>query len=378
MLRWRPEWRIAFLEARCVAPASPIEIEFLARAHEPCLGTGTMDLYPELLPGCELSVSDYDPFHFSSELIDLLISVIPLLNRSKRGVLTFFRSCGVPDSMMTDLDERVWANSIGKYEIARTLLTRMNDGGDRLLRPRREVVKQVTEFEDFSLCWPDDELKAKGLVSDVRRHVNVKDSFTRMQQAEEAHRLEEARRRRKESDAKQRRRDGLTALRSRLAALSSMPDARQRGLALEAVLNDLFKVDGLSVREAFAIRDDNGQIQEQIDGLIALDNRPILVEAKWHAAPIGQGEISRHLVRLYGRAEVMGLFVSASPYTDAAIAECKTMLSQRLIVLAEINEILMLLEDPEANLADWLRAKITAASVERKPLFYPAPRMQSA
>lgn len=325
-------------------------------------------------------MSDYDPFHFPSGLIELLTSVIPLLNKSKRGVLIFFRSCGVPGRMLTDLDERVASNpsSISKYEIARTVLTRINDGGDLLLRPRREVIKQVTAFEDFGLCWPDDQLKAKGLVSDVRKYVNVKDSFTRMQQAEESHRLEEARRRRQAAEAKQRRRDDLTALRARLAGLASMSNAQQRGLALEPALNDLFKIDGLSIREAFTIRDEAGRVQEQIDGLIALDGRPILVEAKWLSTPIGQGEISRHLVRVYGRAEVTGLFVSSSPYTDAAIAECKTALSQRVIVLAEVTEIIMLLEDPEANLSEWLRAKITAASVERKPLFYPALHPRSA
>jgi len=143
-------------------------------------------------------MSDYDPYHFPAELIELLTSVIPLLNKSKRGVLTFFRSCGVPSGMLADLDKRVAtdANSISKYEIARTVLTRINDGGDPLLRPRREVIRQVTEVQDFGQCWPDDQLKAKGLVSDVRRYVNVKDSFTRMQQAEESHRLEEMRRRR--------------------------------------------------------------------------------------------------------------------------------------------------------------------------------------
>ena len=35
---------------------------------------------------------------------------ITSLNRSKRGVLTFFRSCGVPDSMTAALRERVDEN----------------------------------------------------------------------------------------------------------------------------------------------------------------------------------------------------------------------------------------------------------------------------
>ncbi len=332
------------------------------------------------LPLLRAPVSDNDPYHFSSDLIELLTSAIPLLNRSKRGVLTFFRSCGVPDSMTAGLRERVDGNpdSISKYEIARTVLKLINDGGDRMLRQRREVIKQVTEFEEFALCWPDDQLKAKGLVSDVRRYVNVKDSFTRMQQAEEDHRLKEARQKRQAAEAKQKRRDTLAALRTRLASLSAMTNPQQRGLALEGVLNDLFKIDGLSVRDAFTIKDEDGRVQEQIDGLIALDGQPILVEAKWHNAPIGQGEISRHLVRLYSRAGVLGLFVSSSPYTDPAITECENMLSQRVIVLAEVNEILMLLEDPDANLGDWLRSKIMAATVDRKPLFYPALRPRSA
>jgi hypothetical protein len=278
-----------------------------------------------------------DPFQ---ELIELLTSVIPLLNRSKRVVLTFFLSCGVPDTMTAKLRERVVGSpdSISKYEIARTVLTLINDGGDRMLRQRREVIKQVTEFEDYGLCWPDDQLKAKGLVSDARRYVNVMDSFTRMQQAEEDHRLKEAREKRQAAETKQKRRDDLAALRIRLASLGAMTNPQQRGLALEGVLNDLFKIDGLSVRDAFTIRDENGQVQEQIDGLVVLDGQPILVEAKWHSVPIGRGEISQHLVRVYGRAGVHGLFVSSSPYTEPAVRECENALSQRVIVLAEVNE----------------------------------------
>jgi restriction system protein len=174
-------------------------------------------------------VSDYDPYHFRSELIELLTSVVPLLNKSKRGVLTFFSGCGVPAAMLADLDERVVHSTVGKYEIARTVLTRISDGGDALLRPRREVIRQVTGFGDFGQCWPDDQLKAKGLVSDVRKYVNVRDSFTRMQQAEEGHRLQEIRQRREAAEAKQRRRDDLAALRTRLAGLGSISNAPQRG-----------------------------------------------------------------------------------------------------------------------------------------------------
>ena len=62
----------------------------------------------------------------------------------------------------------------------------VNDAGDNAIRERREVVKRVVEFEDFSTCWEDDRLQAQGLVANVRNLVNVKDSFTRINQEREA------------------------------------------------------------------------------------------------------------------------------------------------------------------------------------------------
>lgn len=69
--------------------------------------------------------------------------------------------------------------------IVRTVLDRLNAKGKPSLLERREILKRVTEFEDFSTCWASDQLKAKGLVAEVSRVIGVKDSFTRMKQAQE-------------------------------------------------------------------------------------------------------------------------------------------------------------------------------------------------
>ncbi len=81
-------------------------------------------------------------------------------------------------------------NNINKYEIARTILQRINEEGNSGLRARREIIKRVVEFENFSTCWPDDQLKAKGLVSEIRKVVDVKDSFTLMNQERAREKLE--------------------------------------------------------------------------------------------------------------------------------------------------------------------------------------------
>jgi hypothetical protein len=151
------------------------------------------------------------------------------------------------------------------------------------------VIKRVTEFEDFSACWPEDMLKAQGLVGRVREVVNVKDSFTRMRQERDSERQERLRRVQEEADAKRRRREEREAVRRRLAGLFSMTNPQERGKAFEVVFNELFALDGLSVRGAFTIINDEGVTTEQIDGLIALDQQPILVESEVvHQSPRGQ------------------------------------------------------------------------------------------
>src|SRR5438552_3821410 len=120
--------------------------------------------------------------------MSLLIDTIPCLCRSKKDVLLFFRGAGVGAALTDDLQKQVLTSpgSVRKHEIARTVLTRLNARGEASLRERREILKRITEFEDFSTCWPEDQLKAKGFLAEVRRVVNVKDSFTRMSQEREA------------------------------------------------------------------------------------------------------------------------------------------------------------------------------------------------
>jgi restriction system protein len=316
-----------------------------------------------------------DPYHYPPELLDLLISTIPLLCCSKADVLTFFRGCGVPAWVTADLRQRVETDraNISKYDIARTVLTRINESGDRALSQRREVIKRVTEFEDFSTCWPDNQLKAQGLVARVRSVVNVKDTFTRLRQERETDRREHQRLQQARAEGKRRQREERESLRRRLIGLGPMSIPHQRGLAFEGVLNDIFKLDGLSVRESFTLNSDAGQIGEQIDGLVIMDGHPILVEAKWHKDPLSVNDVSRHLVRVYSRPpEVHGLIVSASGFTAPAIEESTRALAQRVFMLAEVNELIILLEDPVASVRSWLGAKLLAASVDRQVLFRPS------
>ena len=308
--------------------------------------------------------------HYPPELMALLINAIPRLIKGKRDVLTFFKGCGVAASDLSGLNAQVQRDkdSISKFEIVRCVLTGLNERGDVTLAQRREVLRRVTQWDDFSTCYDNNRMEAKGYVAEIAKLVNVKDSFTRMNQEREKVEQESRRKREAEITERQRVRAERQTIRADLNALFLESNASKRGIALEGVLNRLFKSYGILIREAFKRVGDNGEgVIEQIDGVIELDGHVYLVEMKWWSDPLGVGEVSRHLVRVFNRNAARGILISQSGFTEPAITTCRESLATSVFVLAHLSEIVLLLER-DGCLKDLLRAKIQAAIIDKKPL----------
>jgi restriction endonuclease Mrr len=308
-------------------------------------------------------------FHYPPELLTLLTDAISNVVRSKTDVIKFFQGAGVPSQILTPWSDKVRQDrqSVYKSEIAREVLCKLNELGDTGIRPRREVVKRIVEWEDFSTAYPDKQLIAQGLVANVRKVVNTKDSFTRMNDERERERQARQAAHTQEQKQIQKLHEKRTAVKQKLYALFQESDAHKRGKALEGVLNELFEAHGILVREAFTLRGVRGEgIIEQIDGLVEFRGHLYFVEMKWYRDPIGRPELSPHLVSVYGRGDVRGLFISASGYTPAAIADTKNALTQKVCVLMDIEEIVALLER-EGELQALLQRKVVAAEADRNP-----------
>ncbi len=245
-------------------------------------------------------------FHYPPELFQLIIDTIPLLCRSKKAVLLFFQGAGVETDVLSDLWQRVEQDkeTINKYDMVRTALTRLNERGEATLRERREILKRITEFEDFSTCWPNDELKAKGLVGEIRRVVDVKDSFTRMRQEADRERQKRQAEHQEKLKVIEQKQAELNSIKNDLYELFGMPSSQsqRRGKLLEGILNRLFKAADILVREAFEVVSQEGEgIIEQIDGVVEIDGYLYLVEMKWWKNPLGKIEVSPHLVNVFNR-----------------------------------------------------------------------------
>jgi len=307
--------------------------------------------------------------HYPPEILNLLVDTIPLLCRSKNDVLVFFKGAGVPGAITADFRQKLATDrsSVNKYEIVREVLVRLNDKGEASLRERREILKRVIEFEEFSTCWPADQLKAKGLVAEIRRVVDVKDSFGRMRQAQEAERYQRQEEERRKATTLKGKQLKLAEVKRDLYSLFAETNQQLRGTRLEGILNRLFEGHEILVREAFRRVGDTGEgVVEQIDGVIALDGEIYLVEMKWWDKPLGTGEVSQHLVRVFTRNCARGVLISYSGYTGPAIVTCKESLSKMVVTLCTLQELVFLLER-ENDLKDYLREKIQAAIVDKNP-----------
>lgn len=311
-----------------------------------------------------------DVFHYHPDLFDLLVQTIPLLNRSKESVLLFFKGAGVDGNIYIDISEKVATDrkNINKYEIARTILERINEDSDKYLRERREILKRITEFETFSNCWESDQFKAKGLVSEIQKIVNVKDSFTRMKQERE----NEYKKRTESYNEKiaeiQKHKDGITKIKNEFYALFSEPNFQKRGKILESVLNKYFNAYKILIKEDFKRCGDAGEgIIEQIDGIIELDNQIYLVEMKWTKDSIGSNDIYAHLGRIYHRTNAHGIYISASSYAASGIIAAKeALVKNALLVLFDLEEFVKVIEN-EIDFKQHLRDKVQAAIIEKEP-----------
>jgi len=311
-----------------------------------------------------------DVFHYPPDLFDLIVQTIPLLNRSKESVLLFFKGAGVDERLYSDIMVQVKQdkNSITKYAICRKILERINENTEKYLRERREIIKRIVEFEAFSTCWEDDQLKAKGLVAEIRDVVNIKDSFTRIKQERDREREIKKQEYEKNMMKLQERKDNIEKIKKVFFSLFVETDFQKRGKQLEKVLNNYFRTYGILIKEDFKRVGDPGDgIVEQIDGIIEIDNQIYLVEMKWKKEAIGPDDINTHIVRIYHRANAHGIFISASGYTPSALSAAKEALVRNaLLVLFDLEEFVKIIEK-EIDFKQYSKDKIQSAIINKVP-----------
>lgn len=320
-------------------------------------------------------VNQTSAFHYPPALFDLLVKTIPVLCKSKKDVLIFFRGAGIPDSLFADVTQAVNIDksSINKYEMARTILLRINEDNDQFLSQRRELLKRVSEFESFGNCWPNEQYTAQGLVTEIKKIIQTKDAFTRMEIERDKELAKHRKLQQQKTDEINERSNKAEKINKEFGALFAIKNPQERGKQLEGVLNSLFAFYGILIREAFTISGDQGEgIIEQIDGVIEVDNQVYFVEMKWLSTPVSNKDVYQHLGRIFSRPRPNGIFISASGYTDSALIASKDALTRNgTIVLMNLEEFSKILLS-KTDLVPYMREKILKSLIDKNPYFLPS------
>ena len=97
----------------------------------------------------------------------------------------------------------------------------------------------------------------------------------------------------------------------RLLKLEAIGPA-QRGFALETLLLGIAAADGIEHGAAYRTRG------EQVDGLLELDGRYLLLEAKWVADPVTAADVYSFRAKVEGKLTgTIGVFVAVNGFAEA-------------------------------------------------------------
>lgn len=89
---------------------------------------------------------------------------------------------------------------------------------------------------------------------------------------------------------------------------------------------------------------------------------------KWLKKTVGVGEVSQHLVRVFHRNAMRGIFISYTDYAPSAITVCKESLSKMVVVLCRLDEFVAALER-EQDIREFLKVKVRASMVDKEPFW---------
>ena len=278
-------------------------------------------------------------FHFPPDLFNLLVDTIPRLNKSKRDLLIFFQSVGVPEGYLRPFYDLLNSNNsqFKKFNVTRELLRILNQQTDKMLGVRRQLLKRVIEFDSFDACFPNDKDRAKANVAEIQKIVKLKDTVTRYENYLSNEQSQKLKAQAEKADLIRKSKSQFINLRQEFSQLFSIQSPQERGRKLETVLNNLFSYFNIGIKESFSIYDgESGKIYEQIDGVIEVNHYLTLLEMKWEKVPIGTDKVGRFISLIWTRPQK--LCGAADKKLHLCGAKCRTAIS---VIIADCRSALL-------------------------------------
>lgn len=140
-----------------------------------------------------------------------------------------------------------------------------------------------------------------------------------------------------------------------LRELTSLADTQRRGYRFQDLLRDLFALNDLDPRGAFA------RPGEQTDASISLGDTVMLVEARWTETLTSPGEVREFRTKVHDKLDnTLGLMVSMAGFTSEAIDSASG--GGRMVVVLMDGQDLASIFQGLTDLVEVLRRKLRHAA----------------
>jgi hypothetical protein len=156
----------------------------------------------------------------------------------------------------------------------------------------------------------------------------------------------------KEEDAVARQRsDALRQLKEEFFGLAAESDRNKAGLALEPLLNKVFKLFDLSPREPFRV------VGEQIDGSFVMDGQVYLLESKWEKHPLPEADLLVFRGKIEGKSTFTRGVMIALNDVSAPAREAITRGKAPSFFVMNGHDLMMVLSEA-ISLTEFLRKRV--------------------
>jgi hypothetical protein len=146
----------------------------------------------------------------------------------------------------------------------------------------------------------------------------------------------------------------LRALWSSLERLEGT-DPANRGFQLESLVFRLALLEGLDCRPSYR------SVGEQIDGLVEVDGRHILIETRWVAEAVPASDVYAFRAKVEGRlVGTIGLFIAVNGFSET-VPDVLRYGKEINVVLMDGEDVRMALQDGY-NLKEIIKVKLRRAA----------------
>lgn len=232
---------------------------------------------------------------------------------------------GVPEQLTTKIFNLKFADrQLSKRELLDKLYESLREFEyNKRLEVSRNFVRTLVEHTNFV---PQDSghriekaetisLKLKVIVNEQKQQQEYRDNIK--------NRAEKAKTRNYE--------DELMNIREQFLEVEKIENPQKRGLEFEKFFTNLMKTNGMPVEEGFRI------VGEQIDGAIKHDGHFYLVELKWQKEKSSQKEIASLFMKVEGKLEARGLFISMQGFTKECLESLPKGKNLKVILLDGVH-----------------------------------------